>query len=97
MTFHQSDIEHAVTVVTAFFDKGSYISNKQFVYMNTELSTNITLFAAQNAGCDGTALLYGMMAPGAVAAILIVAFLLVIGLLSWVFEAITDHDNYHVP
>jgi len=65
--------------------------------MNTELSTTFTLLAAQNAGCDGTGLLYGMMAPGVVAAILFVAFLLVIGLLSWVFDAITDHDDYYVP
>lgn len=65
--------------------------------MNTELSTTITLLAAQNAGCDGAGVLYGMMAPGVVAAILFVAFLLAIGLLSWVFDAITDHDDYYVP
>lgn len=65
--------------------------------MNTELSTTITLLAAQNAGCDGTGVMYGIMAPGAVAAILFVAFLLAIGLLSWVFDAITDHDDYYVP
>ena len=65
--------------------------------MNTELSTTFTLLAAQNSGCDGTVFLYGMMAPGVVAAILFVAFLLVIGLLSWVFYSITDHDDYYVP
>lgn len=65
--------------------------------MNTELSTTITLLAAQNAGCDGAGLLYGMMAPGVVVAIVFVAFLLAIGLVSWVFDAITDHDDYYVP
>lgn len=65
--------------------------------MNTELSTTITLLAAQNAGGDGAGLLYGMMAPGVVAAIVFVAFLLAIGLVSWVFDAITDHDDYYVP
>lgn len=65
--------------------------------MNTELSTTITLLAAQNAGCDGTGLIYGMMAPGAVAAMLFVVFLLAIKLLSWIFDAITDHDDYYVP
>lgn len=65
--------------------------------MGTELSTTITLLAAQNAGCDGTGFLYGMMAPGVVAALLFIAFLVGIGLLSWVFDAITDHDDYYVP
>ena len=65
--------------------------------MSTELSTTITLLAAQNAGRDCTGALYGMMAPGAAAAILFIAFLLVIGVLSWVFDAITDHDDYYVP
>lgn len=65
--------------------------------MNTALSTTFTLLAAQNAVCDGAGFLYGMMVPGVVAAILFVAFLLVIGLLSWVFDAITDHDDYYVP
>lgn len=65
--------------------------------MSTELSTTITIIAAQNAGCDGARVLYGMMAPGVVAAIVFFAFLLVIGLLSWLFDAITDHDDYYVP
>ena len=65
--------------------------------MSTELSTTITLIAAQNAGRDVTGVLYGMMAPGVAAAILFIAFLLVIGVLSWVFDAITDHDDYYVP
>ncbi len=65
--------------------------------MSTELSTTITLIAAQNAGRDVTGVLYGMMAPGVAAAILFIAFLVVIGLLSWLFDAITDHDDYYVP
>ncbi|MBO6030876.1 MAG: hypothetical protein J6Q22_05330 [Prevotella sp.] len=65
--------------------------------MSTELSTSITILAAQNAGCDGAGVLYGMMAPGVVAALVFFVFLLVIGLLSWVFDAITDHDDYYVP
>lgn len=65
--------------------------------MNTELSTYIMLFAAQNAGCDGNGLMAGMMAPGVVVALLFIAFLLVIKLLSWLFDAITDHDDYYVP
>lgn len=65
--------------------------------MSTELSTTITLIAAQNAGRDVTGVLYGMMAPGVAAAILFIVFLVVIGLLSWLFDAITDHDDYYVP
>ena len=65
--------------------------------MNTELSKTLTLLAAQNAGCDGARVLYGMMAPGVVAALVFVAFIAAIGLISWVFDAITDHDDYYVP
>ena len=65
--------------------------------MSTELFTTIALIAAQNAGRDGAGVLYGMMAPGVAAAILFIVFLVVIGLLSWLFDAITDHDDYYVP
>ena len=61
--------------------------------MNTELSTTFILLAAQNAVCDGAGFLYGMMAPGVVAAILFIAVLVGLGLISWVFDAITDHDD----
>jgi hypothetical protein len=65
--------------------------------MSNELSTSITLFAAQNAGCNGNAFVSGLMAPGAVAAAFVLLLILGIGLLSWLFDAITDHDDYYLP
>ena len=65
--------------------------------MGNEINTAITLFAAQNAGCNGNAFVGGLMAPGAVAAAFVLALILGIGLLSWLLDAITDHDDYYVP
>ena len=65
--------------------------------MSNDLSTSITLFAAQNAGTDGAAFAYNMMAPGAMAALFFVVMVIVLGLLSWLFDFITDHDDYYVP
>lgn len=65
--------------------------------MSNDLSTSITLLAAQNAGCNGDAFIGGLMAPGAVAAAFVLLLILGIGLLSWLFDAITDHDDYYVP
>lgn len=65
--------------------------------MSNEMNTAITLFAAQNAGCNGNAFVGGLMAPGAVAAAFVLLLILGIGLLSWLFDAITDHDDYYVP
>lgn len=65
--------------------------------MSNELSTSITLFAAQNAGSNGDAFIGGLMAPGAVAAAFVLLLILGIGLLSWLFDAITDHDDYYIP
>lgn len=65
--------------------------------MGNEINTAVTLFAAQNAGCNGNAFVSGLMAPGAVAAAFVLLFILGIGLLSWLFDAITDHDDYYVP
>lgn len=62
--------------------------------MSNELSTSITLLAAQNAGIDGAAFAYSMMAPGAMAALFFVVMVIVLGLLSWLFDFITDHDDY---
>lgn len=65
--------------------------------MSNDLSTSITLLAAQNAGTDGAAFAYSMMAPGAMAALFFVVMVIVLGLLSWLFDFITDHDDYYVP
>lgn len=65
--------------------------------MGNEMNTVVTLFAAQNAGCNGNDFVSGLMAPGAVAAAFVLLFILGIGLLSWLFDAITDHDDYYVP
>jgi hypothetical protein len=65
--------------------------------MSNEIATSITLFAAQNAGCNGNAFVSGLMAPGAVAAAFVLLLILGIGLLSWLFDAITDHDDYYIP
>lgn len=65
--------------------------------MSNELSTTITLLAAQNAGTDGAAFAYGMMAPGALVALFFLAAVIALGLLSWLFDFITDHDDYYVP
>ena len=61
--------------------------------MNNELSTSITLLAAQNAGGDGTAFAYSMMAPGAMAAIFVVLLILIIGLLWGLLAAITERND----
>ena len=61
--------------------------------MNNELSTSITLLAAQNAGGDGTAFAYGLMAPGAMAAIFVVLLILIIGLLWGLLAAITERND----
>ena len=65
--------------------------------MSNDLSTSITLLAAQNAGTDGAAFAYSMMAPGAMAAVFFVLLILIIGLLWCLFEFITDHDDYYEP
>lgn len=65
--------------------------------MSNDLSTSITLLVAQNAGTDGAALAYSMMAPGALVALCFVVMVIVLGLLSWLFDFITDHDEYYVP
>ena len=65
--------------------------------MSNDLSTSITLLAAQNAGTDGAAFAYSMMAPGAMAALFFIVMVIVLGLLSWLFDFITDHDDYYVP
>jgi hypothetical protein len=65
--------------------------------MESEINTAVTLFAAQNAGCNGNAFVSGLMAPGAVAAAFVLVLILGIGLASWLFDAITDHDDYYVP
>lgn len=65
--------------------------------MSNDLSTSITLLAAQNAGTDGAAFAYSIMAPGAMAALFFVVMVIVLGLLSWLFDFITDHDDYYVP
>ena len=65
--------------------------------MRNEIATSITLFAAQNAGGNGDAFIGGLMAPCAVAIVFFLVFILGIGLLSWLFDAITDHDDYYVP
>lgn len=65
--------------------------------MSNDLSTSITLLAAQNAGTDGVAFAYSMMAPGALVALFFLAMVIALGLLSWLFDFITDHDDYYVP
>lgn len=65
--------------------------------MSNDLSTTLTLLAAQNAGSDGAAFAYGLMAPGALVALFFLAMVIAIGLLSWLFDFITDHDDYYVP
>ena len=65
--------------------------------MSNDLSTSITLLAAQNAGIDGATFAYNMMAPGALVALFFLAMVIALGLLSWLFDFITDHDDYYVP
>lgn len=65
--------------------------------MSNDLSTSITIFAAQNAGGNGDAFIGGLMAPCAVATVFFLVLILGIGLLSWLFDAITDHDDYYGP
>lgn len=65
--------------------------------MENNINTAVMLYAAQNAGGNGDAFIGGLMAPGAVAAAFVLLLILGIGLLSWLFDAITDHDDYYVP
>ena len=55
------------------------------------------LLAAQNAGIDGATFAYSMMAPGALVALFFLVMVIALGLLSWLFDFITDHDDYYVP
>jgi hypothetical protein len=65
--------------------------------MGNEMNTVVTLLSAQNAGCNGNAFIGSLMAPGAVAAAFVLLLIPGIGILSWLFDAITDHDDYYVP
>ena len=62
--------------------------------MGTDMNTTLILYAAQNAGGNGDAFIGGLMAPCAVATVFFLVLILGIGLLSWLFDAITDHDDY---
>lgn len=61
------------------------------------MHTTMILYAAQNAGGNCDAFIGGLMSPCAVATVFFLVLILGIGLLSWLFDAITDHDDYYVP
>ena len=54
--------------------------------MRTEIETMATIMAAQNAGNDGNAFVYGAAAPGIVAAVIFIGLIIAVGILIGLFD-----------